>query len=211
MNTFFFQQKFESKSNTELEEIAHNNVKYVLEARIAAITIMKTRNFFSVDIENVEKELENHKNLIKIEKIYKQNENENVLEVLNSITKTSKKYKLKNGNELQIRRFSKYKFQIKIEYFRSYLAPVVICSINNSQEIKFYPFINLETFITISIFIFAFLGYYYYQYEYFPKDTLFTTTYIFIFFLLIQIILLPFSYRTIIKTFKEEIKNRNVS
>jgi hypothetical protein len=211
MNTYFFQQKFESKSNTELEEIAHNNVKYVLEARIAAITIMKTRNFFSVDIENVEKELENHKNLIKIEKIYKQNENENVLEVLNSITKTSKKYKLKNGNELQIRRFSKYKFQIKIEYFRSYLAPVVICSINNSQEIKFYPFINLETFITISIFIFAFLGYYYYQYEYFPKDTLFTTTYIFIFFLLIQIILLPFSYRTIIKTFKEEIKNRNVS
>jgi hypothetical protein len=211
MNTYFFHQKFESKSNTELEEIAHNNVKYVLEARIAAITIMKTRNFFSVDIENVEKELENHKNLIKIEKIYKQNENENVLEVLNSITKTSKKYKLKNGNELQIRRFSKYKFQIKIEYFRSYLAPVVICSINNSQEIKFYPFINLETFITISIFIFAFLGYYYYQYEYFPKDTLFTTTYIFIFFLLIQIILLPFSYRTIIKTFKEEIKNRNVS
>lgn len=211
MNTYFFQQKFESKSNTELEEIAHNNVKYVLEARIAAITIMKTRNFFSVDIENVEKELENHKNLIKIEKIYKQNENENVLEVLNSITKTSKKYKLKNGNELQIRRFSKYKFQIKIEYFRSYLAPVVICSINNSQEIKFYPFINLETFIAISIFIFAFLGYYYYQYEYFPKDTLFTTTYIFIFFLLIQIILLPFSYRTIIKTFKEEIKNRNVS
>lgn len=211
MNTYFFQQKFESKSNTELEEIAHNNVKYVLEARIAAITIMKTRKFFSVDIENVEKDLENHKNLIKIEKIYKQNENENVLEVLNSITKTSKKYKLKNGNELQIRRFSKYKFQIKIEYFRSYLAPVVICSINNSQEIKFYPFINLETFITISIFIFAFLGYYYYQYEYFPKDTLFTTTYIFIFFLLIQIILLPFSYRTIIKTFKEEIKNRNVS
>lgn len=211
MNIYFFQQKFESKSNIELEEIAHNNVKYVLEARIAAITIMKTRNFFSVEIENVEKELENHKNLIKIEKIYKQNENENVLEVLNSITKTSKKYKLKNGNELQIRRFSKYKFQIKIEYFRSYLAPVVICSINNSQEIKFYPFINLETFITISIFIFAFLGYYYYQYEYFPKDTLFTTTYIFIFFLLIQIILLPFSYRTIIKTFKEEIKNKNVS
>lgn len=141
MNIDFFQQKFESKSNAELEEIARNNIKYVLVARIAAITIMKVRNLDSIYINIVEKELQNEKFKSQQKSRNKEIENENIFQVLNNISRKTKKYELKNGNELQIKRLTKSKFQIRIEHSKSYMSPVVICSINEVKEIKYYPFI----------------------------------------------------------------------
>jgi len=205
MNNDFFQQNFESKSNVELEEIAKNNKKYVLDARIAAISIMKNRNLDSFNIDVIEKELQNEKNQIQQKSINKQIENEKIVRVLNTISKNAKKYQLKNGNELQIKRFTKNKFQIRIEHSRSFMSPVVICSINELREIKYYPFIYIKSIVVTLILFFAVLVYSYYVYKSIPDDLILALSCTIIFNLIIQILLLPLMFHLILRTFKDAI------
>lgn len=54
----FFYKKYQTLSNNELEKIAQSNIKYVLEARLAAISILKERNYDSTFIEKIENELD---------------------------------------------------------------------------------------------------------------------------------------------------------
>ena len=205
MNNDFFQQNFESKSNVELEEIAKNNKKYVLDARIAAISIMKNRNLDSFNIDVIEKELQNEKNQIQQKSINKQIENEKIVRVLNTISKNAKKYQLKNGNELQIKRFTKNKFQIRIEHSRSFMSPVVICSINKLREIKYYPFIYIKSIVVTLILFFAVLVYSYYEYKSIPDDLILALSCTIIFNLIIQILLFPLMFHLILRTFKDAI------
>jgi hypothetical protein len=211
MDIDFFQQKYESKSNTELEEIARNNIKYVLFARIAAITIMKDRNFDSLYINIVEKELLNQEKKNHQKSINKELENENIFQVLNIISRKTKKYQLKNGNELQIKRLTKSKFQIRINHSKSYMSPVVICSINEEKEINYYPFIYIKSIVIALIISFTILGYFYYEYKSIPDYLIFALSAVIIFNLIIQLFLSPLIFNLILKTFKDEIKNRNVS
>lgn len=210
MNIDFFQQKFESKSNAELEEIVRNNIKYVLVARIAAITIMKNRNLDSIYINIVENELQNKENQIQQKSINKQLENENIFQVLNTISRKTKKYQLKNGNELQIKKLTKNKFQIRIDHSQSYMSPVVICSINEAQEIKYYPFIYIKSIVTTIIISFIFLGYFYYEDKSISDGLIFAFSGCIVFNLIFQILLFPLMFNLILQTFKDEIKNRNV-
>jgi len=46
----YFTEKYQTLSNNELEKIAQSNIKYVLEARLAAISILKERNYDSTFI-----------------------------------------------------------------------------------------------------------------------------------------------------------------
>ena len=211
MNIDFFEQKFESKSNAELEEIVRNNIKYVLVARIAAITIMKNRNLDSIYISVVEKELHNEEDKIQQKSINKELENENIIQVLNNISRKTKRYELKNGNELQIKRLTKNKFQIRIDHSKSYMSPVVICSINEVKEIKYYPFIYIKSIVISLIISFTILGYFYYEYKSIPDYLIFALSCGIVFNLVIQILLSPFMFNLILQTFKDEIKNRNVS
>ncbi|MDG1278198.1 MAG: hypothetical protein P8O16_13025 [Algoriphagus sp.] len=54
-----FIEKFKSKSDTELEKVAMDSKSYVFDARYAAITLLKDRNYDSDIINQVEKEYEN--------------------------------------------------------------------------------------------------------------------------------------------------------
>lgn len=54
-----FIEKFESKSDKELEHIDFNSKIFVLDARYAAILILKKRGNNSQAIEKIEKEYEN--------------------------------------------------------------------------------------------------------------------------------------------------------
>ncbi len=92
MNVDFFKEKFASKTNEALEAIAKNNVKYVLEARFAAVSIMRNREFSSPIIEAVEKENQFIKEL-------EDDENQKIIQKLAAIKKIAK-YPLYNGNEL---------------------------------------------------------------------------------------------------------------
>ena len=172
---------------------------------------MKDRNSDSIYINIVEKELQNQEFKIQQKSRNKELENENIFQVLNNISRKTKKYELKNGNELQIKRLTKSKFQIRIEHSKSYMAPVVICSINEVKEIKYYPFIYIKSIVTTLIISFTILGYFYYEYKFIPDDLIFALNCVIVFNLVMQILLSPFTFNLILQTFKDEIKNRNVS
>ena len=212
MNIDFFKLKFESKSNEELEEIAKNNLKYVFEARTAAMNILKARNVSSQLIIDIEKELislQNHKNFILKDEFLI---NEKILTELEKISiNKNKKYKLDNGNVLQIRRFNKQLFQISIEHSRSYISPVVICIIDKERQCKYFPFLNMGSILICIVIGLSIIGFSYFQNNFVSENLIQTLCIPVIFFICIQIIMAPFMYSRILETFKKQIKIRNVS
>ncbi len=62
MNENKFLKKFQDKTNTELENIISNPKKYVEQARLAAIELLKRRTENSTKYENIKKEIEIKKN-----------------------------------------------------------------------------------------------------------------------------------------------------
>ncbi|MFN0292518.1 hypothetical protein [Pedobacter helvus] len=100
-----FIEKFKSKSVTELESIAMDSGSFVFEARYAAITLLKSRNYQSKIIDEVEKEAEN---LEKAKSLKTENINNRNRQLITRIRlipiKETGKYKLENGNELQVKR-----------------------------------------------------------------------------------------------------------
>ena len=208
----FFRQKFESKSNIELEEIVKNNIKFILEARIAAITILKERNYESAYLKMLEDDLQTEKSRIQLESKNLQNENKNIIRILETISiKDSKKYKLNNWQELCIKRLNKKKYEIRIDHSKSFFSPIIICDIKNGNQIKYFPFFNINSTSILFITSILVLGYSYFTYESISAKILFILSLILSFFITIQILLFPIMYRLILNTFKKEIKNKNVS
>ena len=146
MNNNPFIKKLESKSNLELENIAKNSKSFVFDARYAAIKLLKNRNFHSTVIKAVQEEGES---LTKEKATLNQNIKQQNIELIKHLSqipiKETKKYKLKNGNQLQVKRLNQDNFQIRIEdFFRSALAPVIIFKIKNNSTYFCYPFLYLN-------------------------------------------------------------------
>lgn len=200
-----FLEKFKSKSDTELEMIAMNSTLFVFDARYAAITLLKERKFDSTIINQVEKEYES---LVKAERKNTEDlkiQDERLIRRIRQIpVKGTGKYGLKNGNELQVKRFKEDYYQVRIEdHFRSELAPVIICKIKDDSTYFCYPFLYLKSILifgfggTALIAIMAFLGYV-------ENDT-----FIFLIPLIviigIQLILMPFFHFIILNFFRKRL------
>jgi len=206
MNVDFFKEKFQSKTNSELEEIVKNNIKYVIECRIAALSLMKDRGYQSKIIKDIDLELEALEKKEKLAIEEKKLQDEKIAKELKKIKiNTTKKIQLENGNELQIKRLSDKIFQIRIEYYQSYLSPVVICVINQKGYNKYYPFFYLQTVLITSVISLCLFIYIYVQNEGFIDDKYNSIPLVVIIINLgMQLIMTPSMYPLILNTFKEE-------
>jgi hypothetical protein len=201
-----FLEKFESKSDKELEHIANNSKTFVFDARYAAILILKKRGFNSLTIEKIEKEYDNR---IKEETSKKENNIETKKQIINHLKnipiKGNQKSLLKNGNTLQIKRLNEQNFEVRIEdNFRSALAPVIICKIISSSNYLFYPFFYVKSIliygigVTLLFLILSLVG--------IIKDDVLLILSPLIFIISFQIILTPFIYFITVYFFKNQIK-----
>lgn len=203
-----FIEKFKSKSGTELERIASNSNSFVFEARYAAITLLKDRNYNSTIIKQVEKEYENIAKAERKNKEELKEQDQRLIRRIRQIPVNGKrKYGLKNGNEIQIRRLNKYSFQVRIEdHFRSELAPVIICKIKDDSTYFCYPFLYLKSILMFGLggialmAILAFLGY--------VKNEPLILLLPLILTIGFQIILMPFFYFIILHFFRKQLRKK---
>ena len=205
-----FYQKFQSLNNDELIIIAKNNIKYILEARFAAITILKERNVKSQHIQDVENDFFNlQKQNINLH-IAKNIEDEKILNYLKTnLNKSLIELPLDNYRCLQIRKISNVYFQIRIEHSRSIFSPVVILKIENTKKIKYYPFFYTLPFLLFIVMLIFALGYFYYSENNIPTELIFGLGIFLLFNITLQLLLMPFMYKIIIEKFKNKILNES--
>ena len=208
MNGNPFIDKFKSKPELELERIAMDSKSFVFEARYAAATILKNRNFHSAIIETVEEEGKNLEIAKKknIENL-KQQDRALIRRIRNISIKGTGKYRLENGNELQVKRLNEGNFQVRIEdNFRSALAPVMICKIKDESTYLCYPFLYLKSILIYGIGGMA-LTIVLYWLGYVKNETL-------IFFLPLmvtiglQLLVMPFIYYITLGFFRERLRKK---
>ncbi|MCR9154807.1 MAG: hypothetical protein NXI09_11905 [Bacteroidetes bacterium] len=201
-----FIEKFKSKSDTELEMIAVNSKSFVFDARYAAITLLKDRNYDSDIINQVEKE---YKNLVKAQesktKDLKSQDQRLIRGIRQIPIKKTGKYGLKSGNELQVKRLNEDYFQVRIEdHFISEFAPVIICKINDDSTYFCYPFLYLKSTLkfgfggTALIIILSFLGY--------VENEIFIFSLPLVMSIGLQLLLMPFIYFVIRYFFKKRLR-----
>lgn len=119
---------------------------YVIEAKFAAIQVLKTRGI-NLEIENeIQIEFARLNNQTRTIEADEQILEAKIIKNLKLIPIGKKKrWLLQNGNELRIKRLNEYRYQIRIEgYFRSSMAPVIICEYKNNHILKTYPFFYFE-------------------------------------------------------------------
>ena len=206
MNENLFTKKFESKSDLELESIAIGSKSFVFDARYAAARLLKSRDFQSPIIQSIEEEALQI-GYIQQKKLDESSmQDENLIKELRKIPiKETGKYRLKNGNQLQVKRLNQKNFQVRIEAdYRSALAPVMICNIRDNASYLCYPFLYLKPILIYGlggvglIIILSWLGYV-------KMDTLvFSMPLIAI--IGMQLILMPIMFFTILKFFKERLR-----
>jgi len=147
-----FLSKFQTKTNSELERIAQNSNDYVIEARQAAAQLLKQREFESAVINEVEQEVENQRKSRELTEAQIEVRTENIISRLKKISlKETKKYQLENGNELQIKRINEVRFQVRIEAYRSILAPVMILDIITNKTFRTFPFFYIKSLLIYGI------------------------------------------------------------
>lgn len=203
-----FIEKFESKSDKELEHIAFNSKIFVFDARYAAILILKKRGNNSQAIKKIEKEYENR---IQEETRKKENNIETKKQIIKHLKNIPIKEKkitpLKNGNKLEIKRLSNNNFEVRIEdNFRSALAPVIICKIITNSNYILFPFFYVKSILIYGIggtFLFLILS----SVGILKDDALLILLPI-ITVILFQIILTPFIYFITVYFFKNQIKQQ---
>ncbi|GMQ26572.1 hypothetical protein Aoki45_32550 [Algoriphagus sp. oki45] len=202
-----FIEKFKSKSDRELERVAMDSKSFVFDARYAAITLLKDRNYDSDIINQVEKEYEN---LVKAQQKTTEDLKEQDQRLIRRIRqipiKKTGKYGLKNGNELQVRRLNQDYFQIRIEAFRSELAPVMICRVKDDSTYSCYPFLYLKSILifgfggTALTVILAYLGYVENEIFIFSLPLFVTIGF--------QLLLMPFIYFIILNFFRKRLRKK---
>jgi hypothetical protein len=150
-NQFF--ERFKSTSDKELERIALDSKSFIFDARYAAITLLKSRNYDSPVIASVEEEAQNLERAKKIKTYELKEQNERLIRRIRHIPiKGTGKYELENRNVLQVKRLSENRFQARIEFnFRSNLAPVLICKIKDDSSFSCYPFLYLKSILIYGI------------------------------------------------------------
>lgn len=206
----FFYKKYQTLSNNELEKIAQSNIKYVLEARLAAISILKERNYDSTFIEKIENELDIIENN-KLQQLNEKNkQNEAIISTLESIQhRKTARYKLNNGNELQVKRLKTNKYQIRIEHYMDIVSPVVICTIDENKQINYSPFFHTNSILLSLLISFILLGYIWYELREIPNELILIILSFPIIVTILQLISFTHKHKLILGTFKQEIqKNR---
>ncbi|RAI85766.1 hypothetical protein [Algoriphagus yeomjeoni] len=207
-----FLEKLNSKSNLELERIAADSRSYIFDARHAAAILLKNRNYQSPLIEIVEGEAKKG-GIVKTKNLENlKEEKRRLIRHLREISiNGTGKYRLTNGNELQIKRLNEKIFQINIEtsYGRG-LGPVIICKIKDDSTYLTYPFLYLKYILIYGVggvvlfILLSWLGYVNYSLKIFFIPFIVPVGF--------QLLLMPFIYFLTLKTFQERLKknkNRN--
>ncbi|MFI2743565.1 hypothetical protein ACG2LH_12555 [Zhouia sp. PK063] len=192
----------------ELEQIAMNSKSFVFNARYAAITLLKDRNYDSNIISQVEKEYESFiKTEQKNTEELKAQEERLIKRILQIPIKGTRKYSLENGNELQVKRFNEDIFQVRIEdHYRGGLAPVMICKIKNNSTYLTFPFLYLKAILVYGIggtaltIILAVLGYIENDKFIFSLPLIVTIGF--------QLFLMPFIYFIILHFFRKRLRKK---
>ena len=146
MDPNIYIKKYTTRSNSELQKIVDSTSGYVIEAKFAAVQVLKTRGI-NLEIEKaIQIEFERLNNKKQTIEADKQIVVAKIIKNLELIPiGKKKKWLLENGNELRIKRLNEYRFHIRIEgYFRSSMAPVIMCEYKNNSTLKTYPFFYLE-------------------------------------------------------------------
>ncbi|MDQ8004218.1 MAG: hypothetical protein REI64_05415 [Pedobacter sp.] len=208
MNKNQFIEKFKFKSDEDLLEIAINSKSFVFEARHAAVTLLKSRNHATTIINKVEQEGKELKRIkaYKTEKL-KQQKQYLIRRIREIPIRGTGKYRLENGNELQVKRLNEDSFQVRIEdNYRSVFAAVLICKIKGESSYTCFPFLYLKSILIYGIggialaIIFSFFGY-------LENDILiFFTPLIFV--IGLQILLMPFTHFVILNFFKQRLNEK---
>ena len=199
-----FIDRLKSKSNTELERIASNSESFVFDARYAAITILKARNHDSTIIHHVEKEYED---LVKAQREKKEDlkvqDQRLIIRIRQIPIKGKGRYRINNGNELEIKRFNENHFQVRIEAYRSELLPVMICRIKDDSTYFCYPFLYLKSILifgfggTALTIILSFLGY--------VENEILIFSFPIILIIGFQVFMMPFTYFITLDFFKKRL------
>lgn len=201
-----FYHKFKSLNDDELIIVAKSNIKYTLDARNAAITILKERNVKSQHIQDVENELSNFRdyqlNLINSKKI----EDKKIVQFLvTNLPKGTIEMPLNNENGLQVKKISDRYYQIRIEHYGSVNTPVVILKVDDHKNITYFPFFYSFPFHLFLILSIISIGYFYYVDNKIPVYWLKCLGFLLLFTIAIQLLLMPFKYKSIVKKFKNKI------
>ena len=211
MSVDFFIKKFKDKNYRELNEIVNNCNKYVIEARIAALRLMKNSSYESINSINIEDEfhlLENDLNIQLNNKL--RIEREIAQKLWNIKVNKTLKIKLPTKNELQIKRLSKNFFQIRIEHYKSWFSPVAICFLNEKGEKDYLPFFYLNSILFSVIISLSIILYFYFTQKIVPEEIFDFSLWLIVGTAVLQIIMAPFNFPWIVNTFKEEIE-KNIS
>ena len=184
-----------------------NPESFVFDARYAAITLLKARNYESPIIDQVDLE---YKNLTKVKQKNKEDIKEQDKRLIRRIRqigiKSVIKYRLKNGNELQVKRLTEDYFQVRIEAYRSEMAPVIICKVKDASTYFCYPFLYLKSILifgiggTMLMTILAVLGYIQNDIFVFLLPLLVTVGF--------QLVMMPFMYFVILNFFKKRLRKK---
>jgi len=139
-NPFF--EKYSTKSNSELHSIVSSKSAYRLEARIAAIHVLKSRNEKSDFEESTIREFTLQEKDIQKGIIAEKKQLEKTISELKLIPiGTVHIWILPTWQELKVKRLSEKRFRVRIEDSRTWLfAPAMICEIENDLKLKTYPF-----------------------------------------------------------------------
>lgn len=203
-----FIEKFKSKSDLELEKVAMDSKSFVFDARYAAITLLKDRNYDSTIIKQVEKEYENHIKAEhkKIEEL-KEQDKRLIRRIRQIPIKETGKYGLENRNELQVKRLNENYFQVRIEdNYRSELAPVMICKIIDDSNYFCYPFLYLKSILIFGVggtaltVILSILGYVEYDTFIFSLPLIVSIGF--------QLLLMPIIYFIILNFFRKRLRKK---
>jgi len=148
-----FIDKFKSKSDHDLIKVAEDSKSYVLQARLAALQLLKERDYDSIRLEKADKDLQD---LVGIEKeqddsVQEQDRriirNLKQIEIGQSITK-----QLASGYEVEITRINEDSFKMVKDYlFQGKIGPLIMCKIKDDQTYLCYPSLYLRPMWTIGL------------------------------------------------------------
>jgi hypothetical protein len=205
-NTFI--ENLKSKSDLELERIAGDSTSYVFAARYAASRLLKNRNINSKIIEQLEKEERALERAKKEKEHYLKEQDQRLIRRIRHIAiKGTGKYRLENGNELQVKRLNEDHFQVRIEdHFRSRLAPIMICKIKDESTYFCYPFLHIKSIIIFGLSLTVFFLFLSWVGEINYSKWIFLLPFILL--IGIQLVFMPLLFPIILGTFKERLSRK---
>lgn len=159
MDISHFQKTYQNLSDNELIEIVSSKARYVIDARMAAIHVLKERNIQLPEENSIEKEynhaLENEKKELLNEKLV----HTNLINRLSNIPPGQKAAIAQSRwGWVEVKRLTNTKFKIRqADYWQGWMAPVLILIVKPKSKLITYPLFNFRSLLLSVIISILFL------------------------------------------------------